>query len=324
MASPTDVSGLRRAFVDICRGHTVTQYKGAPLYIRHLSHMDHVDYDLKQAEYERDAIAKGAKTEKTRLEELRASGQWSDAKDADIERQKDTITRFEDTIRNTPQPSIAQSLGGQLNDERQKLNKMLQDKANLIGITAEVYAQRRLNDYYIVTNLFSDLKLTKNLITDEEFQEMPDKEVEHLLDVYHKAIESCDDVHLRQLAVQDFFSSYWNMSADNASVFYGRPVCQLTYYQIRLGNIARYFKSILEGVDLNKVPPNVRGDPEAIERLYTSQQKAREMERSGKLPGNMSESDIQQTGLQGQYAQVTKPESAIDMVKRLTANRRPQ
>lgn len=323
MAAPTNVSVLRRGFVDICRGYSQTVYNGAPLYIRHLSHSDHIEYDLKQSEYEERARAQGAKTEEERLAELRAMGKWTEAKEVEIARQRDTIVRFEDTIRNTPQPSIAQSLGEQLTGERKKLADMLTEKASLIGMTAEVYAQRMINDYYIVTNLFSDMAMQKPLFAAESFDSLPDSSVDQLLTIYHKAIEPCDDTHMRQLSVQEFFTSYWTLSNDNASVFYGRPVCALTYYQIRLGNIARYFKSILEGVDLNKVPPATRGDPDAIERLYLAHQKAKEMEREGKLPGNMSPSDIEQTGLQGQYANVTKPESAVDMVKRLVANRRP-
>ena len=323
MASPFSATVLRRAFVDVCRGYSETVYAGKPLYIRHLSHVDHVGYDLVQERFEVEARTKGATPEAVRLAQLHKDGRWSEAKEREIAVQRDAITRFEDTIRNTPQPSVAQSLTQQMEGERAKLTTMLVEKAELLGMTAEVWAQRMLNDHYVMSNLFADKGLCNPLFPEVAFEDMDDSTVEGVLAVYHKAIEPCSDAVLRQLAVAEFFTSYYNLCADRADAFYGRAVCEMTYYQIRLMSIARYYKAILEGVDLTKIEASYRNDPDAIERLYTAQRSAKQMEAEGKLPGNMTTSDMEQTGLKGQYATVDRAESAMDIVKRLSRGGRP-
>lgn len=323
MAAPASLTVLRRAFADICHGHSATTYRGQPLYIRHLSHLEHIGYDDVQARYEEEGRQKGGLTEAAKMAELKAAGRWKPSKDMAIERQQDTISRFEDTIRNTPQPSVAESMAQQVQAERVKLRALLDEKAELLGMTVEIYAQRMLNDHYVLTNLFADPELRRPLFGPEGFGSLSPDEVDNLLEVYHGAIDTCGDGNLRQLAVQDLFTSYWNVCGDNASTFYGRPVYQMTYYQIRLASIARYFKSILEGVDMTKLAPAMRTDPEALERFYTSQRAIEQQKAEGKLPAGMTNADLQQTGLQGQYAQVSKAESAIDLVKRLAGGGRP-
>lgn len=312
---------LRRAFVDICKGYSKAVYRGKDVYIRHLSHFNHLHYDLLQQQYEDEAIAKGAKREEDRLKELRAQGKWSDEKERDIIRQKDGIARFEDTIRVTAQPSVVKGLTIQVEEEKTKLYTMLSEKANLLGMTAEVYAQRMLNDYYVVTNLFATEDLKTPLFTFDSFDDLEDSLVEEILKIYHAAIEPCGDQQLRFLAVQDFFSSYYNLCGDRLDGFYGRPVCEMTYYQVRLGGIARYFKSIMEGMDFSKLDPSVRGDPDAIERLYTAQRNAEAMQAEGKVPTNMTNQDIKDLGLQGQMTKITGELSGNELIKHLQRQR---
>ena len=318
MASPpVNLAPLRRAFVDICKGYSVTSYQDKPLYIRHLGHFHHLSYDDLQARFEKDAVAKGAKTEAQRLIDLRARGQWSDQKEKDIEVQKDAIIRFEEGKKTVSQPSVLRSYDQQIADERAKLTKLVTEKHELLGMTAEAYAQRMLNDYYIVTNLFSDRDLTQLVFTTDSFDTFPDSVVEEILDIYNKAIDNCSDYNLRRLAVQDFFTSYYGLAGDDIKAFFGRSICDMTYYQIRLANIARYFKSIMEQSDLGRMDPAVRYDPEAIERMYTAQKNASAMASEGKVPANLSQQDIKELNLQGQFTKIEGELSGIELVKHL-------
>lgn len=322
MAAPTNPTILRRAFVDVYRGYSTTVYAGRPVYIRHLSHIDHVAYDEVQKRYEDIARAAGAVSEAERMAELKQSGRWSDQKERGIERQRDGIARFEDTIAACPRPSEVASLVQQVSIEKTKLNDLIAERTGLLGMTIEAYALRMLNDHYVVTNLFMDKALTQPLYGIATFDDLPDSEIESLLEVYHEAILPCNDTHMRQLAVQDWFTPYWAAANDSTHAFYGKPVAELTYYQIRLSSIARHFAAILQGVDLTKVPSAMRADPDALERSYTTQRAIEQQKAEGKLPSGMTQDDIKQTGLEGSYAKVDKQESAIEIAKRLASTHR--
>ena len=313
---------LRQAFVDICRGYSIGDFLGKSLYVRHLTHIHHVNYDLLQLRFEEYGLSQGAPSEAKQLARLLAKGLWTEAKERDIARQRDTIIRFEEARKTVVLPSMQENYDRQIKEEKGRLEKLMQEKVNLLGLTAELYAQRRLNDHYILTNVFADRELTQQLYSEDSFDDLADSEVETLLVSYHKAIEPCEDSNLRRLAVQDFFTGYYNLCGDDSSAFYGKPIYQLTYYQVRLSNIAKYFKTIMEQVDMSKVDYKVRGDPDAIEKLFMSQKNLAKMNEEGKMPTNMSVGDIEQLGVKGQLTQVTENLSGAELVKKLMKNAR--
>lgn len=315
--SPQQITVLRRGFVDICRGFSEITYKGEKIYVRHLSHREHLEYDLLQRQFEEERRAQGGKYEKEKLDALIAKGLWSAAKDREIEEVKDFILRLEEGRKVISQLSVMRNQERQIEEEQKKLNELLGIKRGLIGMTVELYAQTALNDYYIVTNLFKEPTLQTLVFERADFDNLPDLDVEEVLQVYEKAIEPCNDDNLKCMTVQDFFMSYYSLSNDDPMVFYGKPVCNLTYYQVRLMNVARYFRSILQDLDLSKVDAKTKNDPNAIERLYLARKNASEMEAQGKVPANMSQEDIKALGMEGKFAKIDKEMSGQELIKHL-------
>jgi len=276
-----------------------------------------------QDRFEREAIAKGAKTEAQRLEELRAEGKWSDAKDLDIERQRDAVWRFEEGRKSiVAPPSVLRSHDTQIEGEKKKLLAMMNEKAQLIGLTAENYAQRLVSDHYIIVNLFADKELASPMFRAEDYDEFPDSDVEEIMEAYAAAVEPCAEANIRRLAVADFFTSYYHLCNDDLSSFFGKPVCELTYHQVRLGNVARYFKSLMENVDTTTLDPKTRNDPDALERAFSASKAKSKMEESGQVPVGMSASDIKEMGLENRLSQVRGEESGLDIIKRLRGQAR--
>lgn len=324
MASSAPITLLRRAFVDITRGYSVGSYKGAPLYVRHLSHVSHLNFDDLQLRFEEEAKGVGAASEADRMADLRAKGQWSDAKEAEITRQREVIASIEDGKRTVAVPSMIVHYEQQIARERETLGKLLTERGDLIRFTTEIYAHQKVNDYYILFNLFKDNTLREPVLVMDELDDMENSEVEAIHEAYQKAIESCSDTNLRRLAVADFYTSYYNLCSDNLQSFYGRPVCEMTYYQVRLGNISRYFKALLEQTDLSKVPMGVRGDPEAIERMHISQKNMAAMAADGKVPTNLTQADMEQTGMKHKMTELPRDRelSGVELVKYLRSQHR--
>lgn len=316
MSLPTSkLTLLRRAFVDICRGYSIGQHKGVSLYVKHLSHRQHMDFEDIQLGFHEEAVKKGALAEVDRLKYLVDKGLWTTDREDGISRQRDTVIRFEEGRKQLIVPSLMKQHEAQIESERKKLSDMLIQRAQTMGITAEVYAQQRLNDYYILHNLFLDKELTRPVLTEGDFEDMTDTEVQEIVSAYNKATDPSSDTNLRLLAVQDFFMSYYSLCNDSLADFFGRPVAEMTYYMIRLGNSARYFRSLIEHMDMSKVPPSERNDPDAIERLSTSQKNSASMAAEGKVANvGLTKDDIEKLGLQGQMAKVPKTNMSFDQL----------
>ena len=291
-------------------------YQGSPIYIRHLTHREHLDYDRLKVAFEEDAKAKGAKTEEERLASLKAQGLWSDDKDSQIERQKLFITQLEDGRKVISLPSVMQSQENQIKTEKAKLVTMENERVQLIGTTSESHAQHILDDHYIIHNLFRDQSMTSPVFTDDTFEDLVD--MSPIYTAYGKATEPCLDPQLRKMAVQAFFTDYFNLCGDSISDFFGRPICDMTYYQVRLGNIARYFKTLMSNTDFSKVAPEVRGDPDAIERLHITQRNQEAGKAEGNSPVGMTQEDLKQSGMTSQMTQLPKTNlGGMDLIKHL-------
>lgn len=303
---PPSPTTLRRAFADICRGYSSGLLNGVAVYTRHLSHQQHIELDLYRERFESEAREQGAPTEGARLAELIKKGQWSDGKENEIARQKDTAQRFEEAKRGLVKPSEIAAYDRQIKDENDRLVKLLNERRTLIGATCEEYAQHRLDDHYIVTNLFSDSTLTCPVFSADEYDSLPDSTIQQVIDLHRVVTDPLSDHNLRHLAIQDFFIGYYILCADDLYSFFGRPIVEMTHYQVRLGNVARYFKSILEHTDTSKLPPDARTNPDKLESFHTAQRNNDQMRAAGQVPTGMTAEDSRALGYEGKMSPLPK------------------
>lgn len=317
--SPTT---LRRAFVDVCRGYSVGRATGQTVYIRHLGHSGHAGYEDVEDGFKQEAITQGAPTEVQRLETLSSKGLWSPARETEISKQRDYIARMEEGKKTIAVPSVLRGHEEAIGREKAKLNGLLLERLQVLGETAESYAARRLEDYYLVSNLFTDKDLTTPYVTFETFDTFDDDAIDAVREVYKVATEPCADGNLRHLAAQDFFMSYWILAGDDASTFYGRAVCELTYYQVRLANQGRYMKALIDNTDLSRIPLEHRNDPDALERNHTTQKNTSAIVAKGEVPVNMTPEDAKASGIQ--FSPLPPANlSGVELIKWMRNNRPP-
>lgn len=321
MSSP-NTTQLRRAFVDICRGYSIGRTTNKrTIYVRHLGHVQHATFEDIQRDFEEEAKARGAQTEAESLAQLAAKGMWTAAQEAEIDKKRDFIGRLEEGRKTIAVPSVLRSHEDQIARERDGLAKTLTERARLLGTTVETHANRRLEDYYLVHNLFADRELTTPFLEEDVFDNLAESEVAVVHDAYKEAVEACSDANLRRLACQDFFMSYWMLTGDDAHAFFGRAVCELSYYQVRLSGLARYFKSLIENTDMNRLTLVKRNDPDAIEQLHITQKNSAAMQAKGETPVGMTSEDIKATGQQ--FSALPPPGlSGHELVKWIQKNQR--
>lgn len=315
MPTPQQLTLYRRAFVDVCNGYSVGRTKaGDTVYVRHLSHVHHQFYDALQAQFEAEAVAQGAQSEAQRLDQLYAKGEWSPARETEIATKRDFISRLEDGRRLLPLPSQQKGHEEHIAREKETLLKTLNERARLVGETTETYAARRLDDYYLAHNLFRNSELTAPYYAPETFDALSDDEVDAIREIYREAVEPCSDVNLRKLAAQDLFMSYYTLAPDDARAFFGRAVCELTYYQVCLLGSARYVKALIDNTDMTKLSPEQRNDPEALERAHTSQKNMAKIQADGAVAVGMTPEDVKATGQQF-HAPPPPGLSGVELVK---------
>jgi hypothetical protein len=103
-----------------------------------------------------------------------------------------------------------------------------------------------------------------------------------LITDYNAAMEGCSTQNIKKLAMQGFFQEYFSLTGENISQFFGRPICQMTFMQVKLLSYGRHFGSIYQNNDLSKFPKNVLEDPDLLTDYAMAAAKGKEeMQKQG-------------------------------------------
>jgi hypothetical protein len=268
---------LRQAFLDVCNGYSVADHRGKKIYIKHLSHKEHLMLDDLQESFKKDAINSGIPSEKEKINYLISEGLWSEKREIEIAQKRRYIQQMNDGKKKMNLPSMLERHIADIKKEEAVLRKWENERYDLIGITCESYASKVVSDYYVLRSFFKDKLLTTPYLTEAEFDEVDDTELISLINIYKAASDICSEQNLKSLAIQDFYTPYFYLCDDNIMSFFGKPICDLSYNQIKLASLSRYFKSIMDGVDLKTLPKKALEDPDELINYITSTKNAKEL-----------------------------------------------
>ena len=268
---------------EIFDGYTEFEYAGKPAYLKHFSIRDqryiHRYYD----KYKNIALQKGIPSEKEILVTLKNDNLWSDSDDLKIAVLEAEITTLKDSQKASYLPSQKNNIAKTIIEKNYELNKLLSTKREVVGNTAESYASNRTNEEFIRYILFKDETLKEHLFSQEEFDDLEDYNINYLVKIYSTSNARLNEDNIQHCVLRDFFNMYLSQT-EHLSAFYGKPIIQLSIFQLKLALYARVFFNIFQYNE--DLPDNIKKDPSAILRFseskktgkQTSQRQSRDSE----------------------------------------------
>lgn len=255
-------SEYRRIFRDVVRGRTDVTIGDSKYYIKHLSSLDQVDIDDIRNQYYKEALSRGVPTEADRLKDLQDQGMWTEKDQLEISRQNMFIEQLQKNKTQLVLKSQIDKQNKSIQEARKKIQLLEIRKKELVGINAESYADKRSNDYYIIKSFYKDELLENRLFPEEEeFNELYIDEVSEFVKSYNDTFLIFNELKIQETILQDFYYIYFPFSDDTVG-FFGRPVVELTYNQLKLIVYTKIFKNIFEN---NKhIPEGIKKDPQAL------------------------------------------------------------
>jgi len=257
-----DLSDYRKIFKEIVQGCTKACVGGDTFYIKHLTAHDQVDIDEINQKYYKQAIDRGIPTEKEVLKDLEKDGQWTHLEEKQIEKLEVFIEQLQKNKSALVLKSEINRQNKSITETRAKINALKEKRTALLGINAESYASKRANDYYIIKSFFHDEELKNPLFAKEDdYNKLYANEVQDFVSAYNDTFLSFEELKIQEMILQDFYYIYFPFSDDTVG-FFGKPVCQLTYNQLKLIVYTKIFKNIFE---TNKhIPEKIKKDPQAL------------------------------------------------------------
>jgi hypothetical protein len=274
-------SKLRFLFADTLRGVSIIENeKHGRIYIKHPNSLDSAGVDVEREAYLSEAKKSGAKTSDELLAKALENGTWSKEDDKKLNQLNDFVSRMEDTKRKLSKDEEIKQVESQIEKTVKKLNELISAKNEITQYSSELFAQKKVNEYYIFTTFYKDKAMTNPLFTEEDFDELDESEIKELVDIYNVHALRFEAINMQRVSISSFFLNLFYLSKDDPYVFYGSPIIRLTYRQIELFSHAQYFKQILSEMKVEPTEEELDNPQLLIDNYHAGKNASKIAEKS--------------------------------------------
>jgi hypothetical protein len=252
---------------EIFDGYTEFDYKGQPVYLKHFSIRDQRYIHRYYEKYKNIALDKGIPTEKEMLDRLVADGLWLAEDDKKIAELENEIANLKQTKMNLVLPSQKDKTQASIEERSKELYVLKIKRKEVIGKTAEDYGSSRSNEEFIRYIIYKDAELKEHLFTEDSFAEISDTDIHHLIKQHQMCGTRLGEDNIQHSVLRDFFNMYLSQT-EHLHSFYGKPIIQLSVYQLKLALYARIFFNIFQYND--DIPESIKKNPADVLRFSES------------------------------------------------------
>ena len=262
-------------------GYTEAVFEGQTVYVKHVSIRDQRYLHKYHDKYKQLALAKGLQSEEDKLKYVIDEGIWEEKDDLQIEALTSETENLKRTARAIFLQSQRDSINQQIEENKKKIFTLQQKRKEVVGQTADDYADSRSGDEILRFLLFKDEELTENFFSNEEFSELEGWEILKLSEIQLKVSKKISDLRIQEAVLRPFFHMYLPFCND-ANAFYHKPVTHLTIYHMRVLLYGKIFHSIFQNVE--DIPDHIKQDPEKLllfSESKTNKGSSKELVRDG-------------------------------------------
>lgn len=257
-------TNLKIVFSEIIKGYSKKNIQSfGTLFFKHINNQDSADIDIYNQQFLEKAKNMGLPTEKEQEEYLIKEGLWEELKNKRIIE----LEKFLINLRTTKSKLFLKAQIEQINTEIEKneleLKALKFERKDLIGFTAEDYTVKKINEYYMFISLFKDETLKERFFKEDDYDDLDNKDIISLIKNYNEVNSKFNEHNLKKISLASYFSNIFYLSKDDPFIFYGKPLVELSFYQIELFSYGRYFKGILTNAK-NKPPEYLMRDPDKL------------------------------------------------------------
>lgn len=320
-----DDGNLKVTFSEILRGYSLLDLPNhGKIKIKHFNNFDSAELDIKNQLFYNKAVKEGLPTRKERIDHLLEEDIWTEEKSKKILQLKSFIAGLRSSKSKVFLKAHIDQINNDLKKNQSELSALTLEKEELIGFTANSYAARRINEHYMNNALLKESG--EKLFSPEEFEELEEQHLMELIAAYNKSTEKFNSTSLKKLSLSGLFTNLFYLCENNAYSFFGKPLVQLTFYQVELFGYGRYYKSLLENSE-SKPPDDIAKDPDKMVEWFDSTKSAKEVLDKSKNAGaegsatslvGATKEDLKRLGLDSPTETINMAKKAAEKGGKLT------
>jgi len=304
-----DKSKLKIIFAEVIKGFSYISVESlGELKVRHLTNLDAAGIDIIRNKYFLKAKRKGLPDLKTRLEELDKEGSWKESDEKSLDEQKSFVSNLYQTKGKLFLERDIQEVQKKIDLAEAKIHRNYLRKSELLGLTCELYADKKISEYYILYSIRNE----DGSLYFDSFESVESEIFYSIQEKYAEETSKFNSKNLRRISVSPFFLNFFSLCDKNPQVFYGKPVVDLTFHQAELVTYAKSFINLVEN-SKHSAPDYLYEDPDALIEFYEGQNNSDKVLDSGEGKDGStivgaSKTDMEKIG-------ISKDENSKDLAK---------
>jgi hypothetical protein len=257
---------IQKIYTIVSRGYDEINFLDEVFYLKHPRHSDKQALKEKYNEGIFIAQKSGVKTEKEYLDFFIEKNWWSKSKEDEIRTSKSFIESLNKSKSKLLLQSQKDEVQKTIDSEFDKLNLILNERKSIIPVTAEEYAEKYYNRYYLIYSLFKDAAMQKQVSSDGLFfEELSESEYSQLWDKLFNCLSLTKIENLKIVAASAFFQNLVILTGADFPIynFYGKPVIELTCNQIDVFSFGSSYRKLINNTT-ERIPEDVLNNPEML------------------------------------------------------------
>lgn len=263
-----DYDDFQQLYVHICEGFNVLETDSfGILFLKHLDYSDKVALSREYKRYISEAKKLGVMSMKEYTDLYIEKKYWSKEKEKEI----NALEAYIESMQKNKGKLLLDSQKKQVEDliieNRNKLNEILNEKKSIIPFTAEEYAEKKYNRFYLFKSLFKDKVFNEPFLdSSDSYMDIEEDDYAKLWVKLANIIDILSIKRIKLLAASGFFQNLLMICGkENVSSmdFYGKPMVKLTSNQIDLLSFSLFYRRCINNAT-EKIPEDILSSPEKL------------------------------------------------------------
>lgn len=221
------------------------------IFLKHPTNLDISYSDQKYIHYYNQSIKQGVLTNKQRLNLLIKEKLWEEEKDERIESLKLQLNNLKQTKSKLFLSKQIKEISDNISNLEKEYNNILLEKEELIGETAETYAIKKSNEYFVLSLFYKDEQFKECMVNKKNIEEIFLDDTEELF-IYYNITSRKFNKNIKKIAALPSLINAIFLFEDGVIDFFGKEVLKLTIYQSEVLSKLKNYKNIL--VKTNNFP----------------------------------------------------------------------
>jgi hypothetical protein len=184
-----------------------------------------------------------------------------------------------------------QSLAAAIKGIEVKLSALKAKRSEVVGLTAEKYADEKYLNYFLFFAFYKDESITERYFSKQDFDDLEDEEIEKYFLIYSNNLKKFNDENFKKVAVTPVFLNLSGFAYEDSYLFLGKNVMQYTTYQFEIFNLLKRNMRVISEISSDVISIHSQTKYSDLIRWYNDQSDAIELRNkkaSGRSEGGIS------------------------------------